>query len=155
MIVDRKFDTFRSFTLTSLSFFRSLTKIDVQNATSTLKGNDELSDEYIRPYGLEIYENDNLQTLFNWKEKQHFEIIGGGMFIHYNSKLCMSEVHNLQSITDYDRSHDSLGYNTNGYDETCHATGGFLHSLPVCVSVQRTRVLPCRNVRFRYRQFAQ
>ncbi|XP_037024590.1 insulin-like peptide receptor [Bradysia coprophila] len=113
---------FRSFSLTSLAFFRNLNKIKVQNITSTVKGNDELSDEYQRLYGLEIYENDNLQTLFNWKETQQLEIIGGGMFIHYNSKLCMNEVHNLQNITVYDRTHESFGYSTNGYDESCQAT---------------------------------
>lgn len=113
---------FRSFSLTSLAFFRNLIKINAENATSTQRGNEE-TDEYRKPYGLEIYENDNLQTLFNWKEKQYLEIIGGGMFIHYNSKLCMDEVHSLQNITIYDRAHDSLSYSTNGYDETCHAIG--------------------------------
>lgn len=70
-------------------------------------------------------ENDNLQTLFDWKEKLQFEITGGGMSFHYNSKLCMGEIHSLQNMTKYDRTHDSIGYDTNGYDEICHATGVF------------------------------
>ncbi|KAG4072256.1 hypothetical protein HA402_004188 [Bradysia odoriphaga] len=103
-IINGVLTIFRSFSLTSLAFFRNLNKINVSNETSNTKGNDQQSDEYKRLYALEIYENENLQTLFNWKEKQYFEIIGGGMFIHYNSKLCMNEVHNLQNITVHNRT---------------------------------------------------
>lgn len=78
------------------------------------------------PHGLEIIENDNIQTLFNWKDKLNFKIIGGGMSFHYNSKLCIDEIHNFQRMTEYDNTHDSIGYDTNGYDETCHATGVFV-----------------------------
>lgn len=80
------------------------------------------------PYALEITENDNLQRLFDWKEKLQFEIVGGGMSFHFNAKLCVNEIHSLQDITygpAYNRSHDSIEYDTNGYDEICHATGVF------------------------------
>lgn len=117
---------FRSFSLTSLSFFRNLYKIAADNATMMTRDNEEV----IRnPYAIEIIENDNLQTLFDWKEKLNFEITGGGMSFHFNSKLCVNEIHSLQDITTYDpyydRAHDSIGYETNGYDEICHATGVF------------------------------
>lgn len=86
------------------------------------------NEEVIRnPYAIEIIENDNLQKLFDWKEKLYFAITGGGMSFHFNSKLCVNEIHALQDITKYDlyydRAHDSIGYETNGYDEICHATG--------------------------------
>lgn len=117
------FSIFRSFSLTSLSFFRNLNTINADNATALTK---DQSTEFANPYALEVTENDNLQTLFNWKEKLQFKITGGGMAFHFNSKLCMNEIHSLQDITDYNREHDSIGYDTNGYDEICHHATGTL-----------------------------
>lgn len=107
----------RSFSLTSLSFFRNLNLINTTDMPETEK--------FKNPYAIEITENDNLQTLFDWKDKLNFTMIGGGMSFHYNSKLCMEEIHSFQRITDYNDTHDSIGYDTNGYDETCQATGVF------------------------------
>ncbi|KAJ6649870.1 Insulin receptor-related protein [Pseudolycoriella hygida] len=121
-IINGVLRVYRSFSLTSLSFFRNLNKINADNATFYSRNNSV----HHYPYALEITENDNLQTLFDWKEKLQFEITGGAMSFHFNAKLCMNEIHNLQDITTYNRTNDTIGYDTNGYDEICHATGIFV-----------------------------
>ncbi len=94
--------------------------IDARNATFRTKGRDENQTEYQNPYALEIIENENLQKLFNL---ERLEIIGGGMLFHMNPKLCLKEIHNLQTITIYDSENDKVNNETNGYDEVCHSIG--------------------------------
>lgn len=110
---------FRSFGLTSLKFFRKLNKINKEPPTYRYDPYD-----HGRLYALEISDNENLQTLFDWNEKQQIEIIGGAILINDNPKLCVTEIYNLQKIANYNRTNDYISYDTNGYEMVCQVANG-------------------------------
>lgn len=97
---------YRSMSITSFTFLRSLNVI----------GGEELE---FNKYAIIVYENANLQTLWDWKQKTNFEIRKGSIFFHYNHKLCLTEVEKLQSITKYDNSSDAICKDSNGYKHSC------------------------------------
>lgn len=105
--IDGYLKIYRSMSVSSLSFLRSLTKIH---------GRVEL--EYGK-YGLVVYENNNLQTLWDWKMKKSLIMYRGSMFFHYNTKLCMSEIRQLQNITQYTNTTDFICDQSNGHRSVC------------------------------------
>ncbi|KAJ4429989.1 hypothetical protein ANN_22193 [Periplaneta americana] len=93
----------RSFPLTSLNFLKNLRKI---HGTS-------LEDNR---YSLLVLENQNLQELWNWTSRQHdLKILNGYFKFHYNPKLCLSEIEELQvksgapNYTNFDVARESNG----------------------------------------------
>lgn len=99
---------YRSPALTSLSFLRNL-RIIHGNRTTDQK------------YTIMIVENVNLERLWDFNEKKNLELKQGNMLVHFNSKLCLSEIHALQSMLKTDTSQDWIGTESNGNEETCSA----------------------------------
>ena len=87
---------YRSSSITSLDFLRSLNVIHGQNEK-----------EYGK-YSLIVYENPNLQTLWNWKAKTELRILSGSLYFHYNAKLCPSEIEILKNRTIYNNTDDFI-----------------------------------------------
>ncbi|PSN49106.1 hypothetical protein C0J52_13639 [Blattella germanica] len=92
----------RSFPLTSLNFLKNL---------RVIHGN-ELED---KRYSLLVFENQNLQELWNWTNRPPLKIKNGALKFHYNPKLCLSEIDKLQEIaglqnySNFDVSRESNG----------------------------------------------
>ncbi|XP_075233656.1 insulin receptor-like [Lycorma delicatula] len=75
----------RSYPITSLNFFKNLHVIHGNSLDN--KNN-----------ALVILENENLQELWDWDSRPSgstIQILNGGLFFHYNPKLCMSEINNF------------------------------------------------------------
>lgn len=72
-----------SFHITNLGFFKKL---------KVIKG--EILD--INNSSLVILDNPNLSDLFN--KNQHFKILNGKLFFHYNSKLCLQKIYDLSKM---------------------------------------------------------
>lgn len=75
----------RSFPLISLNFLKNL---------RVIHGNTLESDKY----AFVVLDNQNLQELWDWKGRS-LSIKRGRLFFHFNPKLCMSVIDQLQNIT--------------------------------------------------------
>ncbi|KAL2097182.1 hypothetical protein ACEWY4_006389 [Coilia grayii] len=75
----------RSYALISLSFLRKL---------SVIRG----ETQEVGNYSFYALDNQNLRQLWDWN-KHKLTILSGRMFFHYNSKLCMSEIHRMEEVT--------------------------------------------------------
>ncbi|XP_056148525.1 insulin receptor a [Lampris incognitus] len=97
----------RSYALVSLSFFRKLRVIrgEVQEV-----GN----------YSFYALDNQNLRQLWDWS-KHKLTILQGRMFFHYNSKLCMSEIHKMEEVTGTKgrQVKNEISSKTNGDQASC------------------------------------
>lgn len=99
---------YRSPVITSLSFLRSLRMI---------RG---VSMENVK-YTFVIMSNENLQELWDFREKKTLRLARGNLLVHYNSKLCLSQIRELQSILKTSVSEDFVSVDSNGYEQTCLA----------------------------------
>ena len=111
----------RSFPIVSLDFFKSLKEVQGATTADTV---DKVK------YSLEILENENLQKLFpansnvtiTFKNGPDATPQKGRAFIHYNQKLCRSEIKNLLDTSKMedpgDKSPD-ISYGTNGHKSVC------------------------------------
>lgn len=77
----------RSYALVSLNFFKKLKKIGGQAPNGTKK------------HSLYIFDNPNLEELWNWDIHGPIEIAEGKLYIHFNPKLCYSEILPLKNMT--------------------------------------------------------
>ena len=112
----------RSFPIVSLDFFKHLKEI--QGAITYDPYNQKTH------YSLEILENENLQKLFpldskvriTFKNGPDAQAEPGRAFIHYNQKLCRTEIQKLlkesQMVDPGDTSAD-ISYGTNGHKSVC------------------------------------
>lgn len=97
---------YRAHAITSLSFFRNLRVIHGQPYDKT-------------NYTFQIVSNDNLQELWDFREKKSLQLLNGNLLVHYNSKLCLSQVRELQNLLGTNKSEDLVSTESNGYDQTC------------------------------------
>jgi hypothetical protein len=101
----------RSVTLSSLNFLRSLHTVHGKALE-------------MKRYSLIVYENNNLQTLWDRRAKKKIELKNGNLLFTANSKLCLHEIQMLQSIIAYNRTCNStcdfVSPFTNGYKNTCN-----------------------------------
>ncbi|XP_062338372.1 insulin receptor-like [Osmerus eperlanus] len=97
----------RSYALVSLSFFR---KLRVIRGETQEVGN----------YTFYALDNQNLRQLWDWS-KHKMTIPQGRIFVHYNSKLCMSEIRKMEEVTGIkDRQvKNDIGTKTNGDQASC------------------------------------
>uniref|UniRef100_A0A3Q3XF24 Tyrosine-protein kinase receptor n=1 Tax=Mola mola TaxID=94237 RepID=A0A3Q3XF24_MOLML len=97
----------RSYALVSLSFLRKLRLIRGE-------------EQEIGNYSFYALDNQNLQQLWDWS-KHKLTILQGRMFFHYNSKLCMSEIHKMEEVTGTkDRQvKNDIASKTNGDQASC------------------------------------
>lgn len=117
----------RSFNIISLDFFKSLTAIEGTTSPDTRV--------HTNQYSLEILENENLQKLFpessrvkiTFKNGAEADEEKGRAFIHYNQKLCRSEIKKLLNRSEMfdpadngdDKSASYISYGTNGHKSIC------------------------------------
>ncbi|GIY90189.1 insulin-like peptide receptor [Caerostris darwini] len=101
----------RSFPLVSLNFLKSLT---------TIRG--EQLDK--KNYALLVLDNQNLQELWDWKNrKSKLKILNGKIFFHFNSKLCPSKIQELKKYADTaDWDDRDVSPSSNGDRVACDVT---------------------------------
>ncbi|XP_047223967.1 insulin receptor a [Girardinichthys multiradiatus] len=97
----------RSYALVSLSFFRKL---------HLIRG----EEQEVGNYSFYALDNQNLRQLWDWS-KHKLTILQGRMFFHYNSKLCMSEIHKMEEVTGTKerRVKNEIASKTNGDQASC------------------------------------
>lgn len=106
--IDGILKIYRSPVITSLSFLRNL---------RIIRGN---SSE-IQKYTFVIMSNENLQELWNWNEKISLQLTRGNLLVHFNSKLCLNQIHKLQQLLQTNVTADFISTESNGYEQTCSA----------------------------------
>ncbi|XP_037837848.1 insulin receptor a isoform X2 [Kryptolebias marmoratus] len=97
----------RSYALVSLSFFRKLRLIRGE-------------EQEIGNYSFYALDNQNLRQLWDWS-KHKLTILQGRIFFHYNSKLCISEIHKMENVTGTKgrQSPNDVALKTNGDQASC------------------------------------
>ncbi|CAG9135656.1 unnamed protein product [Plutella xylostella] len=78
----------RSHSLVSLSFLKSLRRIVGKDTDNTGKNQ-----------SFYIFNNPNLELLWNWTKHGPIEIMNGNLFIHFNPKLCYNLIEPLMTMT--------------------------------------------------------
>lgn len=106
--VDGILKVHRSHVITSLSFLRNLRVIRGHNYDKS-------------KYTIQILSNDNLQELWDFRDMKTLRLERGNLLVHYNSKLCLSQVRELQSVLGTNKSEDFVSIDSNGYEQTCLA----------------------------------
>lgn len=122
---------YRSNTLSSLEFLESLT---------TIHGQVELGHGN---YSLMVYENTNLQKLWNYEYFTTLRLITGGMYFVYNPLLCVSQIELLRKLTEYNNTNDLINVDSNGFMQSCN----------VVSIIVKAEVLSSRNVTIYWTRF--
>lgn len=75
---------------------------------------------FSRNYSFYAFDNQNLRQLWDWS-KHKLTIQQGRMFFHYNSKLCMSEIHKMEEVTGTKERQvkNDIASKTNGDQASC------------------------------------
>lgn len=101
----------RSFPLVSLNFLKRL---------RVIRGTILESDKY----ALVVLDNQNLQELWDWDNRQHsLNISRGRLFFHFNPKLCLSRIEKLRQVTGLPEFSDlDVAPSSNGDKVACNVT---------------------------------
>ncbi|XP_058448566.1 insulin-like growth factor 1 receptor isoform X2 [Malaya genurostris] len=99
---------YRSNALPSLEFLENL---------ATIHGQLELGHGN---YSLMVYENSNLQRLWNYEYKTSLKLLSGSMYFVYNPLLCVAQIELLQKITSYNKTNDLINVDSNGFMQSCN-----------------------------------
>lgn len=85
-----------------------------------------------RNYSFYALDNQNLRQLWDWS-KHKLTILQGRLFFHYNSKLCMSEIHKMEEVTGLKERHvkNDIASKTNGDQASCKSPS-FRQGSPHC-----------------------
>uniref|UniRef100_A0A182KB18 receptor protein-tyrosine kinase n=1 Tax=Anopheles christyi TaxID=43041 RepID=A0A182KB18_9DIPT len=67
-----------------------------------------------------VYENSNLQRLWNFEQKPTLRLDNGGMYFSNNKLLCNAQIQLLRRITEYNNASDTIDWSSNGYMQACH-----------------------------------
>lgn len=70
-------------------------------------------------HDLQVVNNANLHKLWDWSQTDPIVIVNGSILFHFNPKLCIEEIHELQKHLTYNTSRAFIGYETNGDEESC------------------------------------
>lgn len=75
---------------------------------------------FSRNYSFYALDNQNLRQLWDWS-KHKLTILQGRMFFHYNSKLCMFEIHKMEEVTGTKERQvkNDIASKTNGDQASC------------------------------------
>ncbi|XP_063057164.1 insulin receptor b [Engraulis encrasicolus] len=95
----------RAYALVTLSFLRKLRLIRGETLEA---GN----------YSFFAFDNQNLVQLWDWS-KHNLTILNGPMFFHYNSKLCMDEIRQMEAVTGTKDRKNQITSRTNGDQASC------------------------------------
>lgn len=121
---------YRSPALTSLSFLRSLRLVKGLEVEA-------------QKYSFILTANENLQKIWDYGEKRGFKLERGNLLVHFNSKLCLSEIHALQTALKTNASEDLISAESNGYEESCSAL----------IIISNAEVLSSNNVTIIWQRF--
>lgn len=86
---------------------------------------------FSRNYSFYAFDNQNLRQLWDWS-KHKLTILQGRMFFHYNSKLCMSEIHKMEEVTGTKERQvkNDIASKTNGDQASCKNPGSVDQNVP-------------------------
>ncbi|XP_049283290.1 insulin-like peptide receptor [Anopheles funestus] len=115
---------FRSNYISSLEF---LTNLEIIHGLYTTDNSN---------FSLMVYENSNLQRLWNFEHKTSLRLLSRSMYFRNNELLCNAHIKLLRKIAEYDNTSDTIDWNSNGYMQACH----------VQPFLARFEVLSSRNV---------
>ncbi|XP_045527669.1 insulin-like receptor isoform X1 [Pieris brassicae] len=112
--IDGALRVVRSYPLVSLMFLKNLERI---GRSITDKGQ-----------SLHIFNNLNLELLWDWSTGKKIQIMSGRLFIHFNPKLCFSQIEMLKNMTlspmttftDLDVSKDNNGDQASCFQDSLH-----------------------------------
>lgn len=104
--IDGLLKIYRSPAIKSLEFFRSLRKIHGSNLHED-------------KYSFVLMENENLESLWDFREKKSLRLVKGNLLIHYNSKLCNEDIVALQKLVNTNPAEDFIGQDSNGFEDAC------------------------------------
>ncbi|XP_050497330.1 insulin-like receptor [Diabrotica virgifera virgifera] len=100
----------RSFSLLSLSFLKSL---------KLIKGEELDNGKYV----FSVFDNQNLQDLWDWNTRPPLKIKSGKLFFHFNPKLCYEKILTLQEKAGLGNFTDlEVAKNSNGDKTACNIT---------------------------------
>ncbi|XP_068626888.1 insulin receptor-like isoform X2 [Battus philenor] len=88
--IDGSLKITRSYPLVSLMFLKNLRRI------GGLAGDNNMTDKMQSLY---IFNNPNLEMLWDWSVHKSIEISRGKLFIHFNPKLCYNQILPLKNMT--------------------------------------------------------
>nr|WEY17517.1 insulin-like growth factor 1 receptor [Anadara broughtonii] len=99
-----------SHALLSLNFFKSLEKIHGKNLYNG--------------FSLLVNDNLNLQKLFPEEVENRLKILSGNMFFHFNRKLCLSKIKELEKKVEMNlsKANNDISDSTNGDQMPCYVT---------------------------------
>uniref|UniRef100_A0A182TM38 receptor protein-tyrosine kinase n=1 Tax=Anopheles melas TaxID=34690 RepID=A0A182TM38_9DIPT len=99
---------FRSTFIPSLEFLANLQIIHGVDVNENAK------------FSLMVYENSNLQRLWNFEQKTNLRLDNGGMYFANNKLLCGAQIKLLRRVTDYNNASDTIDWSSNGYMQACN-----------------------------------
>ncbi|XP_054261624.1 insulin-like growth factor 1 receptor [Macrosteles quadrilineatus] len=107
-------------------------------------------DPYNEYHSLYVTHNENLQELWDWKEKKNLKILKGKLLFNSNPKLCLDRIKKLVKVIRFNET-DSIFDKSNGNDFQCspietNITARDVTSESIRVHVHCTETLPV----FRY-----
>lgn len=117
---------YRSPVITSLKFLRNLRV--VRGITSENS-----------KYTFVIMSNENLVELWDWNEKKSLQLVRGNLLVHFNSKLCLNQIHSLQQLLKTNVTADFISTESNGYEQTCSAS--VIATRPVVLSSSSVEII--------------
>lgn len=105
----------RSSAFLTLDYFRSLSLIQYEPDP------DEKNPKEETKYALEITHNTNLHELFRFENasRPNITIVGGGILIDSNEKLCPQMIYKSMENVTYNSTHMYIGQETNGESAIC------------------------------------
>uniref|UniRef100_A0A182PE85 receptor protein-tyrosine kinase n=1 Tax=Anopheles epiroticus TaxID=199890 RepID=A0A182PE85_9DIPT len=123
---------FRSTFIPSLEFLANLQIIHGADVSENTK------------FSLMVYENSNLQRLWNYEQKLSLRLDKGGMYFNNNKLLCNAQIKLLRRITEYDNTSDAINWSTNGYMQACHVQS--FHAQAEVLSSRNVTIYWARSV---------
>ncbi|XP_055593448.1 insulin-like growth factor 1 receptor [Uranotaenia lowii] len=123
---------YRSTTLASLDFLENL---------EVIHGDYELGHG---SYAIMVYENRNLQRLWDFSTKRLIRLLKGSMYFINNALLCNSQITWLKKIAEYNDTDDFINTGSNGYLRACNSV-----SLNAKVDVLTSRNVTLKWTRYK------
>ncbi|XP_049549343.1 insulin receptor [Anopheles darlingi] len=70
-------------------------------------------------FSLMVYENSNLQRLWNFEKKHSLQLMSRGVYFRNNPMLCTHEIQLLLGLTKHNTTNDTIVWPSNGYQQAC------------------------------------
>ncbi|XP_050101530.1 insulin-like peptide receptor [Anopheles aquasalis] len=70
-------------------------------------------------FSLMVYENSNLQRLWNFEKKHSLQLVSRGVYFRNNPMLCTHQIQLLLGLTNHNTKNDTIVWASNGYQQAC------------------------------------